>query len=281
MSASARPLRKVARVPPLSWAALPVDPRTTRARPVVALTLAAPRALGSSASDSAVAARPWALTRSALGSAGRGPGAPIGRPRGPGWCSRAVARKRRAVTPRAARCPLDRLDQRPPLLARPTGDELPRLIRAPATAALPQPRILLPFSDRSLRRRALDTALRMARTENATLVPARLERIPLHLQMDASPDHEVAEALTGIQRRARDLGVRVGPRIGHGRSYRYALLRALTRERHDRVVLAAGPGREVGLTAANAWRLGHADQEIVVATEHPMRPRLSAWCYTA
>jgi hypothetical protein len=63
MSASARPLRKVARVPPLSRAALPVDPRTARERPVVALTFAAPRALGFSASDSAVAARPWPLAR--------------------------------------------------------------------------------------------------------------------------------------------------------------------------------------------------------------------------
>lgn len=100
MSASARPLRKVARVPPLSRAALPVDQRTAGARPVVALTLAAPRALVFSASDSAVAARPWALAR------GRSaPPAPdlerrsvdlgdLAGARG------AVARKRRAVTPR-------------------------------------------------------------------------------------------------------------------------------------------------------------------------------------
>jgi hypothetical protein len=110
---------------------------------------------------------------------------------------------------------------------------------APGTEARPQ-RILLPFPDRSLPQRALDTALRMARTENATLVPVRLERIPLHLPMDASPGRQVAEALAGIQRRARELGVPVDPRIGHGRSYRHALLLTLTTERYDRVVLATG-----------------------------------------
>jgi hypothetical protein len=56
---SARPLRKVARVPALARAALPVDPRTALARAVVAPTLAAPpRAPGFSAGDS-----PWPLAR--------------------------------------------------------------------------------------------------------------------------------------------------------------------------------------------------------------------------
>ena len=151
---------------------------------------------------------------------------------------------------------------------------------APGTAARPQ-RILLPFPDRSLPDRALDTALRMARTENATLVPVRLERIPLHLPMDASPGRQLAEALAGIQRRARELGVHVDPRIGHGRSYRHALLRTLTTERYDRVVLATGLKRGVEFTAADvAWVVDHADGEIVVvAAERPRRPRLTALSY--
>ena len=153
---------------------------------------------------------------------------------------------------------------------------------APGTAARPQ-RILLPFPDRSLPERALDTALRMARTENATLVPVRLERIPLHLPMDASPGRQLAEALAGIQRRARELGVHVDPRIGHGRSYRHALLRTLTTERYDRVVLVTGLKRGVEFTAADvAWVVDHADGEIVVvAAERPRRPRRSAFSYSA
>jgi hypothetical protein len=141
---------------------------------------------------------------------------------------------------------------------------------------LSQPRILLPFTDRSLPQRALDTALRIARTENATLVPVRLERIPLHLPMDASlgHGHQVAEALTGIQRRARDLGVRVDPRIGHGRSYRHALLHTLAKERYDRVILAAGPGNGVEFTPADvAWLVGHAHGEIVVVAAQTPLPR--------
>ena len=151
---------------------------------------------------------------------------------------------------------------------------------APAVAAPPY-RILLPFAGRSLSQRALDTALQMARTENATLVPVRLERIPLHLPMDASPDHQPADALAGIQRRARDLGVHIDPRISHGRSYRHALLRTLTTERYDRVVLAAGPGGGVKFTAPDvAWVVDRADGEIVVVTaERPRRRRWNAVSY--
>lgn len=164
-------------------------------------------------------------------------------------------------------CASDGLGPRPPLLY--DGPVTPSRASsaAPATVALSQPRILLPFTDRSLPQRALDTALRIARTENATLVPVRLERVPLHLPMDASlgHGHQVAEALTGIQRRARDLGVRVDPRIGHGRSYRHALLHTLAKERYDRVILAAGPGNGVEFTPADvAWLVGHAHGEIVV-----------------
>ena len=115
----------------------------------------------------------------------------------------------------------------------------------------------------------------MARTENATLVPVRLERIPLHLPMDASPGRQSAEALAGIQRRARELGVQVDPRIGHGRSYRHALLRTLTTERYDRVVLATGLTRGFEFTAADvSWLVDNADGEIVVvAPERSRRPR--------
>ena len=151
---------------------------------------------------------------------------------------------------------------------------------APAVAAPPY-RILLPFAGRSLSQRALDTALQMARTENATLVPVRLERVPLHLAMDASPDHQLADALAGIQRRARDLGVHIDPRISHGRSYRHALLRTLTTERYDRVVLAAGPGSGVKFTAPDvAWVVDRADGEIVVVTaERPRRRRSNVIYY--
>jgi hypothetical protein len=151
---------------------------------------------------------------------------------------------------------------------------------APALAA-PSHRILLPFTGRSLSQRALDTALRTALTENATLVPVRLERIPLHLPMGASPGHQLADALAGIQRRARDLGVHIEPRIGYGRSYRHALLRTLTTERYDRVVLATGPGSGVEFTAADvAWVVDRADGEIVVvAAERHRRPKRSAFSY--
>jgi hypothetical protein len=170
-------------------------------------------------------------------------------------------------------CAADGLGHRPPLLH--DGPVTPSRASsaAPATVASSRPRILLPFIDRSLPQRALDTALRIARTENATLVPVRLERIPLDLPLDAAlgHGHQVTEALTRIRRHARDLGVRVDPRIGHGRSYRHALLHTLAKERYHRVILAAGPGSGVEFTPADvAWLVGHAHGEIVVvAAETP------------
>ena len=47
-------------------------------------------------------------------------------------------------------------------------------------------RILLPFTGTAISRRSLDAALRLARAENATLVPAFLATVPRHLPLDAA-----------------------------------------------------------------------------------------------
>src|SRR4051812_10660600 len=49
----------------------------------------------------------------------------------------------------------------------------------------PVPRILLPFTG-AISRRALDAALRLARAEHATLMPAFLATVPRHLPLDAA-----------------------------------------------------------------------------------------------
>ena len=53
--------------------------------------------------------------------------------------------------------------------------------------------ILLPFTGRAISRRALDAALRIARAENATLMPAYLAIVPMQLPLDA-PRAEAAKA---------------------------------------------------------------------------------------
>ena len=66
--------------------------------------------------------------------------------------------------------------------------------RAPAVARDPAAReeqpsatrqILLPFTGTALSRRALDAAMRLAQVEGATLMPAFLATVPLHLPLDA------------------------------------------------------------------------------------------------
>ena len=47
-------------------------------------------------------------------------------------------------------------------------------------------RILLPFTGNSISRRSLDAALRLARAEDATLVPAFLATVPRHLPLEAA-----------------------------------------------------------------------------------------------
>ena len=66
-------------------------------------------------------------------------------------------------------------------------------------------RILFPFAGSALSRRALDAALRLARAEDAVLVPVFLARVPLHLPLDAPLPRqaEVANALQeAIEQRA-------------------------------------------------------------------------------
>jgi hypothetical protein len=47
-------------------------------------------------------------------------------------------------------------------------------------------RILLPFTGTSISRRAFDASVRLARVENATLMPAYLATVPLNLPLDAA-----------------------------------------------------------------------------------------------
>src|SRR5581483_2679390 len=100
--------------------------------------------------------------------------------------------------------------------------------RRPATPpAVSGPRrILFPFLARALSEQALDTALRLAVAEQATLVSVYLACISLYLPLDAPlPEQsEVAISLQeAIERRAARFGVPVDARIERGRTPRHAL----------------------------------------------------------
>src|SRR6478752_10778802 len=92
---------------------------------------------------------------------------------------------------------------------------LPRARRAPR---LPRGtrRILLPFTGMSISRRSFDAAIRLARVEDATIMPAYLARVPRTLPLDAPLPAQCLQAmplLEAIEQRASTQGVAVDTRI--------------------------------------------------------------------
>ncbi|MGZ8648051.1 MAG: universal stress protein [Solirubrobacteraceae bacterium] len=129
-------------------------------------------------------------------------------------------------------------------------------------------RILFPYVGTQLSTSALDAALRIARVEHATLVPAYLAPVPMAMPLSA-PIPRVCdrafELQEAIELRAAAAGVPVDGRIERGRTPRHALSKLLGQERYDRIVVAAGTAHTDGLRADEvAWLLEHAPGEVVV-----------------
>ena len=133
----------------------------------------------------------------------------------------------------------------------------------------PVHRILLPFTGTEISRRAVDAALRLARAEDAELMPAYLAQVPMRLPLECSIPNEAGRAmamLEAIEQRASAQGVPVDARVERGRSYRHALARLLEREQVDRVVVPAGgaDGAE-GLDGDDLiWLLEKAPAEVLI-----------------
>lgn len=133
--------------------------------------------------------------------------------------------------------------------------------------------ILLPFTGTAISRRAVDAALRLARAEDATLMPAYLAAVPKQLPLDCSIPAEAAKAmpmLEAIEQRATAQGVNVDSRIERGRSYRHALARLLDRERFDRVVVPATAEAGAELSGDDlVWLLEKAPAEVLILRPSP------------
>jgi hypothetical protein len=129
-------------------------------------------------------------------------------------------------------------------------------------------RILFPFVASALSRRALDAALRLARAEEATLVPVFLARVPLHLPLDSPLPRQGALAIPlqeAIEQRAATFGVPVDSRLERGRTERHALRLTFAHERFGRIVVAAAAAGGHGFGPDDvAWLLKHAPGEIIV-----------------
>lgn len=132
--------------------------------------------------------------------------------------------------------------------------------------------ILLPFTGTAISRRAVDAALRLARAEDATLMPAYLAAVPKRLPLDCPIPAEAERAmplLEAIEQRAAAQAVPVDARIERGRSYRHALERLLAQERFDRVVVPAGSNGD-GLGSEDlAWLLANVPAEVLILRPAP------------
>lgn len=128
--------------------------------------------------------------------------------------------------------------------------------------------ILLPFTGTEISRRAVDAALRLARAEGATLMPAYLAAVPKQLPLECAIPAEAARAmpmLEAIEQRATAQGVSVDARIERGRTYRHALARLLDREQFDRVVVPATSDAGAGLSGDDlVWVLEKAPAEVLI-----------------
>jgi nucleotide-binding universal stress UspA family protein len=133
--------------------------------------------------------------------------------------------------------------------------------------------ILLPFTGTEISRRAVDAAMRLARAEEATLMPAYLAQVPKSLPLECAIPNEAAQAMSmleAIEQRASSKGVPVDARIERGRTYRHALERLLATETFDRVVVSATATGAAGLTGDDlVWLLERAPAEVMILRPAP------------
>lgn len=156
------------------------------------------------------------------------------------------------------------------LLAGVTAVRLRRPRRPPAHA---ERRLLVPFTGGALDSTVLAAAIRIARAEGATLVPAYLLVLPRSLAEDAPAIQEVTLAmplLEAVELEALKAGVPVDARIEKGRTPVHALSRLWEVEPFDRVMAPAPSGRAAGFTPKDlTWILTHAPIEALVLRPAP------------
>jgi hypothetical protein len=140
----------------------------------------------------------------------------------------------------------------------------PRALRVPKSGR----RILVPFTGGPLDPTVLNAAVRVARAEEATLVPAYLLVVPYEYPEESPLKKEVEvamPALEAVERAALHAGVPVDARIEKGRTPMHALRRLWEVEQFDRVIAPASVGNGSGFAVKDlTWILGHAPGETLV-----------------
>lgn len=139
-------------------------------------------------------------------------------------------------------------------------------------------RIAFPFVGEALSERALEAALRLARAENATLVPVYLLTVPRQIPLESPMPRECEGALPlleAVEHRAAKINVPVDTRIERGRDNRHALQLLMEHENYERIVIPAASNGTDGFAADDvAWLLERAPEEVVVL--RPAAPAAAA-----
>ncbi len=134
-------------------------------------------------------------------------------------------------------------------------------------------RILFPFLGESISSRTLEGALRMASTQDATLVPAYIAIVPMDRSLEAPIGAECEVAmplLETIEQRAKRAHVVVDTRIERARDPRHGLELLLEHERFDRIVVAARTATSEGFSPEDvAWLLSNPPAEVIVIRPTP------------
>ena len=134
-------------------------------------------------------------------------------------------------------------------------------------------RVLVAFTRGHLDPSVLDAAIRIARAEEATLVPAYLIVIPMQFPLDAPMSQEVAIALPlleAVEHAASRAGIAVDARVESGRTPMHALERLWNVEHFDRIVIPAPADGERGFTPRELlWMLTHAPSETLILRPDP------------
>ncbi|HWX96845.1 MAG TPA: universal stress protein [Solirubrobacteraceae bacterium] len=132
--------------------------------------------------------------------------------------------------------------------------------------------ILLPFTGQAISRRSFEAAVRLAKAENATVMPAFLATVPMNLPLDTALPVQCARGmplLEAIEQRLISQGVAVDSRVGSGRSARDALRKLIDQEHFDRIIVSADED-QAGLGYDDLrWLLERVPAEILILRTAP------------
>ncbi len=150
----------------------------------------------------------------------------------------------------------------------PPHGRLPRRDRPRAVRS-----ILLPFTGQAISRRSLEAAVRLAKAENAIVMPAFLATVPMNLPLETALPVQCSRGmplLEAIEQRLVAQGISVDSRVGRGRSARDALRKLLDEESFDRIIVSADEDPRAGLGYDDLrWMLERVPAEILILRTAP------------